>query len=214
MTWLQEMRLTKSPATVRRYLSSLRGWMRWAGDTQPLLHYRPPRLDPREPHPLPGLDEDLVRMIDATHRQDLRALVALQGFCGLRVSEAITCVPNDFNLEAMKLTVYGKGGKKRIVPISDRAWSVLVVSIAERINSNRPLVPFGRRNASKLITELGAKIGIKASTHDLRATYATKALEACGNIHTVAVLLGHADVKTTMVYVRANEESMRKAANF
>lgn len=216
LAWLKSQRRVKAPATVRRYLASLRLWMRWAGIEDPLSAYRAPRAAPQMPHPIPELDAGLEMLFGVCHRDDLRAVVALQGLCGLRITEALSIRRDHISVKDRMLTVYGKGGKTRYVPISDRAWEILLPAAAHAMSTDTTLAELGERNARRLITELGITAGLKLplSSHDLRATFATLTYRQCGDILTVSRLLGHEDIRTTQLYIGTATEEARKAVNF
>lgn len=216
MAWLKTQRRKKAPATIRRYLASLRSWMKWAGINYPLAEYRAPRPAPQIPHPIPELGAGIEMLFEACHRTDLRVVVALQGLCGLRITEALEMRANHVSVRTKMLTVYGKGGKTRYVPISDRAWEVLLPATALAMCEGRPLAPLGERNARRLITDLGVTAGLKLplSSHDLRATFATMAYAQCGDVLTVARLLGHEDIRTTQLYIGTATQLAREAVNF
>lgn len=182
----------------------------------PLSAYRAPRTAPQLPHPIPELEQGIQMLLSACHRDDLRVVVVLQSLCGLRITEALEIKVCHISVKDRMLTVYGKGGKTRYIPISDRAWEILLPAAASAMGTDTTLADLGERNARRLITELGRTAGLKLplSSHDLRATFATLAYNECGDILTVARLLGHEDIRTTQLYIGTATEQARSAVNF
>lgn len=203
-----------APATLRRRLATFRAFARHQGRHNILPDYRSPKLGKPEPHPLPEGIAGVARMLTFCTESQERAVVALCGLCGLRVSEACAVVPNDFNLNIMTLTVRGKGDKTRVIPVSDEAWMQLAWPHRTATLMSRTLVGWQQRFARQVIRRIGvASLGHPVASHDLRATFATAAYEKTKDLRTVQELMGHADSKTTEVYTGVSMEAMRKAAN-
>lgn len=176
----------------------------------------PPRMDP---HPLPGGQADLKKILEACDLTEHEVLVTLTGCCGERISEARAQVPDDFDLQARKVKIIGKGDKVRIVPVSDFAWRILLpVIVGMKLDGrgDEPMIAMGDRAARGLITALGvrAKISRAISSHDLRATFATEAYLNTKDIRAVQYLLGHASVTQTQLYVDSLLSAQQAAVNF
>jgi integrase/recombinase XerD len=214
MTWLQKHRQTIAPKTTNRRLTSLRAFARWAGWGNVLGDYSAPTPTRGNPHPLPEGIEGVKRLIAATDNEKQRALLALCGFCGLRVAEALAVRPSDFNLEQMTLKIRGKGDRERIVPVSSAAWEVLSIPVTRAFTEgNRPVVQLKDRFARRIITDLGVKAGLERSisSHDLRSTFATAVFDKTLDIRVTQELLGHASVETTQLYTQVTLGKMRAA---
>jgi len=139
---------------------------------------------------------------------------------GLRASELVglpmAAVPRDAPL----LTITGKGGQQRMVPISGRARTALSRWLALRGGGGKFLFP--SRGASghltrvrlfQLLRELAAGAGIapdRVSPHVLRHAFATHLLEGGADLRVLQTLLGHADIATTQIYTHV--ESARLVA--
>jgi integrase len=216
--YLNRNRRTWKPRTLGRKITAIRGWATWAGDPSVLANYKAPKPERPQPHPLPGGLADLLAMIDAcgTNGRN-RALVALCGLCGLRVSEALDAAPDDIDLDTHTILVRGKGDVSRVVPISDRAWAFIEPALEGARFLHFPTIVGLRESwARDLLTELGRKAGVKrpVSSHDLRATFATAAYDHTKDLRAVQELLGHASAKTTEVYTGVSGAAMRRAASF
>lgn len=159
-------------------------------------------------------------MISFAHRDYHGSFVALCGLVGLRASEALAVTPDCFDLSAMKLTVRGKGDVTRIVPVSPEAWDVLAITVTRsfcsRPNNEAPYTPIiglQDRFARRLVTDLGVRAGLqrRISSHDLRATFATAVYDKTKDMRLVQLLLGHASVNTTQLYVDVAEDKLKSA---
>ena len=217
MAWLQIARHRKKAAkTINRRVTSLKAWAATMAGMVILQEYRGPESAPGIPHPLPEGIEGITRMIEAARRPTHKALVALCGLAGCRVSEALTIRPSNIDGREMVLRIiYGKGDKERYVPISYKAWDVLLWPVVNNLGSDEPLVPFAERFARKIVTELGlrAKLSRHVASHDLRMTFATSIYDATGDMVVVQKLLGHANLATTQGYVGIEFQKMRDAVN-
>jgi integrase/recombinase XerC len=217
-SWMNQRRRLVSPKTLGRRITSMRALGKCLG-VSILAEYTAPTPARAVPHPLPGLANDLRKMIEAARNDEQRALIALTGMCGLRITEAREVDPvADFDLQEMTLSVRGKGDRTRVVPISKEAWSIMCPRVIEaRINGEPTVITFTDRYARDIISSLGVRAKVKrpVSSHDMRATFATLAYNhSGGDIRAVQELLGHASVVQTQLYTGVTMEGMRLAASF
>lgn len=160
------------------------------------------------------LGHDEVRAILAKVRNPVhRACFRLMYACGLRIGEAAKVAVGDIESAQGMLRVIGKGDKERRVPLPDAMLAEL-----RRIWSThrhpRWLTP-DRKGAGPVSKDalwrtfrLAVKAaGIKrpASPHSLRHSYATRLLESGVEARVVQILLGHANIATTAVYLHLTE---------
>jgi integrase/recombinase XerC len=207
-----------------RALSSVRMFFRYL-DREGLGHnaaigaVRGPRLPHSVPKALAGQEtEDLMTAVAAPSRpdepawvaaRDLAVLLLLYG-CGLRISEAL-----DLNLGDLPrddaLSVTGKGGKTRMVPILPVVRDAIadyVVRCPQSLVEDGPLfvgVRGGRlspRTVQKRMQDLRAILGLpkEATPHALRHSFATHLLASGGDLRAIQELLGHASLSTTQRY--------------
>lgn len=115
----------------------------------------------------------------------------------------------------MMLRVRGKGDKERIVPISPRAWDAISDAYVRAMVGDKKLIHYEDRSARKAITNLGRKAGLcrPIASHDLRATFATEVYNKTLNQRVVQELLGHANGKTTEIYIGVNKYEMIQAVD-
>ena len=140
--------------------------------------------------------------------QDLRgkAYLHLLYTSGIRVAELIGLNVEDIDFAKCEARVVGKGDRERIVFFS-RATSVLLLRyLGDKLEGPVFTNKHGQRLTPRFVQyqlrEWGEAIGLEAlHPHQLRHTYATKVLDATGDLALVQVTLGHRDVKTTQRYV-------------
>ncbi|HEX8256599.1 MAG TPA: tyrosine-type recombinase/integrase [Allosphingosinicella sp.] len=151
----------------------------------------------------------------------LCALVELLYGSGLRATELVSLPRNAVAPDRPFLILKGKGGRERLVPISDRAraavreWSALVPRDALW------LFPSGKKHLSRvrlyqLLQELGAAAGIppdRISPHVLRHAFATHLLEGGADLRALQMLLGHADIATTQIYTHVDSRRLIELVN-
>jgi site-specific recombinase XerD len=192
----------------------MRTWARANGNDHFLEKYRAPKIAEPQPHPLPEGQQGVLRMILAAKCPRQQALVALCGLVGLRVSEACSIKPGDIDLETNQIRVRGKGDKERLVPLGGLAWGYIKPAhIIASWDGCEFIIEMQERWARRCITQLGEKAALSrpVSSHDLRATFATHLLRNGTNVRVIQKILGHAHLETTMVYLAATDDDMRKA---
>ncbi|MBL9000787.1 MAG: tyrosine-type recombinase/integrase [Phycisphaerae bacterium] len=143
-----------------------------------------------------------------------RALIAVLYRSGLRLSEALSLLPKDLDLEAGQIRVLrGKGGRSRIVGIDPGASAIvhawLAVRAAERLGRETPL--FCSLNGLRLTTAyirrrlpvLARRAGIekRVHAHGLRHTHAAQLRAEGVDIGIISKQLGHSSIATTVRYL-------------
>ena len=151
------------------------------------------------------------------------ALLELLYGSGLRATELVSlplaAVPRD----APFLTVTGKGGQQRMVPVSNRARQALSRWLALRPDAGKLLFPsrsgkghITRIRLFQLLRALSARSGIdpeKVSPHVLRHAFATHLLEGGADLRVLQTLLGHADIATTQIYTHVDSARLVALVN-
>ncbi|MET0308953.1 MAG: tyrosine-type recombinase/integrase [Sphingomonas sp.] len=155
--------------------------------------------------------------------RDLRllALVELLYGSGLRATELVSLPRNAIHPDRPYLILKGKGGRERLVPISDRARAA-VAAWREHVASDRAwLFPSGKGHLSRvrlyqLIRALAAAAGIppdRVSPHVLRHAFATHLLEGGADLRALQAMLGHADIATTEIYTHVDSKRLVDLVN-
>lgn len=154
-----------------------------------------------------------------------RAIIEVFFSCGLRVSELVELKLSNLFLNERFMRVVGKGGKERLVPISQRAVGELELWFDDRrqmrikpgeddyVFLNRRGHHLTRTMILIMVKRLGEAAGIKKtlSPHTLRHSFATALLRGGADLRVIQVLLGHADIATTEIYTHMDDESLRQA---
>jgi integrase/recombinase XerD len=161
-------------------------------------------------------------------RRALRLYAALETLyaTGLRVSELIALPRNVLIADDRVLTIKGKGGRERLVPLNEAAQTALQAHLAavhadekegKRVSSW--LFPstggqhLTRQRFGQELKALALAAGIepaRVSPHVLRHAFASHLLERGADLRTVQQLLGHADISTTQIYTHVIEERLRR----
>ena len=206
--------------SLARRLSAVKAFARWAAerggwDATPILAARAPRFD--RPLPRPLAPEDARAMLavaadqgraDWAGARDRAALVLMWG-CGLRIGEALG-LPAAAHPLPEALTVRGKGGKERRVPVLPIAREAVAeyVRLCPWDLSTGPLFRGARGGRldpgaiRAVMRAARAQLGLPATAtpHALRHSFATHLLAAGGDLRAIQELLGHASLSTTQAY--------------
>ncbi len=173
--------------------------------------------------------DELAQMLSAADRsvsgfgaRDDAVLELLYG-SGLRVAELCALDPSDVDLRDGSVTVWGKGGKQRRVPLSAPARAAIGAHLAARGEphsgsaSTMPAEPgalFVNSRGSRLTPRdvrriLDRRAPIPTHPHALRHSFATHLLDGGADLRVVQELLGHADLSTTQIYTHVSRERLR-----
>jgi integrase/recombinase XerD len=151
----------------------------------------------------------------------LSALLELLYGSGLRATELVSLPRNAIAPNRSFLILAGKGGKERLVPISDRAGVAVAEWAALVPKDSLWLFPSGKKHLSRvrlyqLVKELGAAAGVppdRISPHVLRHAFATHLLEGGADLRALQMLLGHADIATTQIYTHVDSRRLVELVN-
>ena len=195
------------------------------------------------------LSREELQEILARLGQPYQLIAKLQYGCGLRCFEVVKIRVKDFNFDAGLLTIKGKGGKSRAVPIPNRIVPELLAQLAfvkklhaddlaagyagvfleDQLEKKYPsaakefqwqwffpqeslttVVSSGEKRRyhihdssfqeSMHFAARKAQLAKRVTTHTLRHSFATHLLQANYDLRTIQEMLGHADIRTTMIY--------------
>ena len=151
----------------------------------------------------------------------LAALFELLYGSGLRASELVSVPRNAVRADQPFLILKGKGGRERMVPLSDRARAA-VATWREHVAVDRLwLFPSGKTHLSRvrlhqLVKALAADAGVppdRISPHVLRHAFATHLLEGGADLRALQAMLGHADIATTEIYTHVDAARLVELVN-
>ena len=211
-------------------------------------HEVPPLTPCRRPYvrkpPYIYTPDEIVRLIEASHqlrpsyplrRKAYSTMIGLFAATGLRASEALDLHLDDVSRDGVVHVRRTKFGKSRLVPLHPTAKKALdrYLAVRRRVATTDDHVFLSGRNERisnvmldytfRRILKL-AKLAPKRERppriHDLRHTFATRALENCGAAHcsvsqhfvAISTYLGHADIQNTYWYLEATPELMANIA--
>lgn len=166
--------------------------------------------------------EEVARLIDASGNLMHRAMVMTLYATGVRRAELCSLKVADIDSERMVLHIHeGKGGRDRDVPLSPKLLATLreywrwmkpkTYLFPGMENNWRADVPVTTKVAWIAVTEAAKAAGItrRVSPHMLRHSYATHLLEAGADLRTIQVLLGHAKLAHTTVYLHLSRRHLQ-----
>ncbi|MDN3645621.1 tyrosine recombinase [Pontixanthobacter aestiaquae] len=140
---------------------------------------------------------------------------------GLRATELVSLPLSAVPRDAPFLTVTGKGGVARMVPVSRRAKEAMLRWLAVRPDAPKFLFPSRGKHLTRirlyqLLKEIAVRADIpaeKVSPHVLRHAFATHLLEGGADLRVLQTLLGHADIATTQIYTHVDSARLVALVN-
>lgn len=221
--------------TINYHLVALRSWLKYLAKRDvPTLAPEKVELGKTPERQVDFLDShDLEALLEAPLKSKLpkiqkirdRALLETLFSTGLRVSELVALKKDQVNLRRDEFTVRGKGGKLRIVFLSQQAKHWLkeyfearkdmsdFVFIrhdraAKRSTDESPLTP---RSVQRLVQKYTKAAGITKTVtpHTLRHSFATDLLMNGADIRSVQSMLGHSSITTTQIYTHITNQQLQ-----
>jgi integrase/recombinase XerD len=159
----------------------------------------------------------------------LHCLIEMLYATGMRVSELVSLPRDVLAGDARVLTIKGKGGRERLVPLNSKARAALehYLQLGREPNdavaatvATKWLFPskstqghLTRQRFGQDLKDLAAEAGLdpdRISPHVLRHAFASHLLDRGADLRSVQQLLGHADISTTEIYTHVLEERLKK----
>ena len=165
---------------------------------------------------------------DAMAALRFHALLEVLYATGLRVSELVALPLAVARRDERFFTVRGKGGKERLVPLSEKARAAMKAWLAARAKDSAfaesPYLFPARSESGHLARQVfardlkaaAARAGVRLSTispHVLRHAFASHLLQNGANLRVVQQLLGHSDISTTQIYTHVLEKRLVELVN-
>lgn len=190
-------------------------------------------LGDQDPSPLKILDQDhldrLLEAPDTTSKDGLRdkAILELLFSTGLRVSELASLNRDQINLKRCEFGIVGKGGKERVVFVSDAAADWVERYLMVRHDEFKPLfiryqgridptdngenMRLTTRSIERIVEKYVKAVGlpVKATPHTLRHSFATDLLINGADIRSVQEMLGHSNISTTQIYTHVTNRRLK-----
>ena len=224
---LTTMKMAKR--TTGRKLAALRRYFGWLARNQkisvdPTIGVRTPSDTGRLPKVLTNEQLGALLHTDDTDQPDWKiardtAVIELLYGSGLRVSELCSLDVDSINVKQLAVSVMGKGGKERRVPVGEPSLVALKQWVALRtevVANSSTVALFVNSRGTRLGTRdvrriIDARSLAPTHPHALRHTYATHLLDNGADLRAVQELLGHADVATTQRYTHVSKERLKSA---
>lgn len=165
------------------------------------------------------LEAELAAMPEAGAALRLKALFELLYGSGLRATELVSLPRHAIRPPQPYAIVRGKGGKERLVPVSEPALAAVAAWHPHIAKDSKWLFPSGKSHLSRvrlyqMVKALAARSGIdpaRVSPHVLRHAFATHMLENGADLRVLQTLLGHADISTTERYTHVESARLQAA---
>ncbi len=203
-----------TPKTITCHLQTIRLFFEYLLQEEGIPMANPvTRISIRLPKPLPRhlKDDQVTRFLAVMRDVRDRAMFMLMLRCGLRVQEVADLTVDAVDYQRRQIFVSkGKGGKDRIVYLSEDARSALLPYLSKRSAKGKRLFlvqkgpmrgqPISVRGIQKRMESYARKSKLNVSCHRLRHTMATQLLNADADLATIQDLLGHGQITTTQRY--------------
>jgi len=173
---------------------------------------------------------ELNRLLDSANGNKLsnlrdRAILELLFCSGMRVSELISLDRDNIDFKSEELSIKGKGGKIRIVFVSESAKNALANYLKKRRDTDSALfvrlsktnkgnglnLRLTQRSVQRIVKKYSIRAGItkKVTPHTLRHSFATDLLKNGADIRSVQAMLGHSSITTTQIYTHVTNKHLR-----
>lgn len=237
-----------SARSIRRRLSAWRGFFQWRLHSQGIAQDPTQGLRaPRASRPLPkalSVDQAIGFVSQSADQSEQSALLEARDLAmlellyssGLRLSEmlGLNLAPSRgglhgwLDLENAEVTVVGKGGKTRTVPLGQPASRAIQSWLLHRESLNPTQEACGPSDAAVFVNQRGERLsprtvqrrfaqrarelglGQTVHPHMLRHSFASHLLQSSGDLRAVQELLGHAQISTTQIYTHLDFAQLAK----
>ena len=214
--WVRRLQLTFADSTVANKVLTIKSLLSFCYRVGYLQHnigawLKTPKTKDKLAERILSTD-DCKRLIGSARNERDRLILSLMYGCGLRVSEVCGLTWTDLQPHngSGKATVFGKGGKTRIVLIPPRLWVQLreLPRNGQTVFISRTGKPLERTRIHHIIKECCQRAGIseKASSHWLRHSHASHAVSGGCNLRVLQQSLGHANLTTTERYLHVSPD--------
>jgi integrase/recombinase XerD len=214
-----------TPRTVRLHVAALRFFFVKTLKRRYLLDDTP---YPKAPRRLPTIlsVEEMARLIDAADGLYHRTMLMVLYSTGMRSAELLQLQVADIDSRRMLIHIrHGKGGRARYVPLSPtllatlrayyrwmRPQTWLFPGTVDNWRADKPITKRVLWNAVVIAAER-AGLRKRVSPHLIRHSYATHLLESGADLRTIQLLLGHVEVRHTVLYLHLSQKYLQAVAN-
>ena len=220
------LRKKLAPKTINCHLVTIRRFYDFLRDEEELAIDNPVRkgrqLRLSKPLPKHLKDGEVMRFLSVIDNKRDLAIFMLMLRSGLRVSEVANLTLEAIDWQRKRIYIFnGKGGKDRVVYISNDSYRALVAYVKSRMACRVKKIflvergihkgnPLSVRGIQKRMEFYAKASGLNVSCHHLRHTMATQLLNADAELVTIQDLLGHDRIKTTQRYCKISNLKVQK----
>ncbi len=234
--YADENNLTLKRITQNYHLIALRSFLKYLAKRD-IKALSPEKIDlsKAESRSLKFLNaEQLMRLVgqpDINTAQGLRdkAILELLFSTGMRVSELVKLNRDRIDLKSREIGIIGKGGRPRVVFVSDTAVEWLHKYISYRSDPYKPLfvrysgkkvrpgqgeegIRLSARSMQRIVEKYvkKAKLPIKITPHGIRHSFATDLLTSGADLRAIQEMLGHKNISTTQIYTHVTNPQLKE----
>ncbi|MFC5467839.1 tyrosine recombinase [Cohnella suwonensis] len=221
----------KSAATARRRAVAIRAFCKYlairrAVDYDPSMQLESPRAERKPPATVDQAElESLLALPDVTEGNGVRdrAMLELSYATGLRATELVSLDVADVRLDMGFLLCLGSGGRERMVPVGAQASGWVDRYLKEvrpelekadkptnALFLNRGGSRLTRQGFWKILKQYADKLGMRASPHTLRHSFASHLLQNGADVRAVQEMLGHTELATTQMYLSGAKPKIKE----
>jgi len=156
----------------------------------------------------PLTTEEAARLMAACRTGRERLVIFTLLDTGMRLSEFCSLTRDAVDWQSHRLSIVGKGGQRRVVPMTPRVHALLEAYFA--VEESIGMAP---RTVQEIVKRVARRAGItrKVTPHILRHTFAVFALRRGVSLPSLQKILGHRHLVTTAIYLNtSNEEAVRE----
>lgn len=169
--------------------------------------------------------EELERLLQAPKNWRDKAIINLLFSTGLRLHELVKLNREEINFDSGELSILGKGGKMRVVFLSDGAkdalWQYLknrndgdgaLLIRSKKIQNNSGNLRLSARQIQRIVSNAAKRAGIvkPVHPHTLRHSFATDLLQNGADLRSVQTMLGHSSITTTQIYTHITNPQLKE----
>lgn len=210
-------------STRRQRFCTIRTFCGWLVERGHLAHNPTAKMKaPRQPRPVPRAyrPRTVARLLEVCPDARARLICLLEVQEGLRACEVARLEVGDVDFAERLILVRGKGGRERILPLSDETWDALEDYLREHPARPGLLIrsyndPAAGICAAYVVHMMGRWLrdaGVaRGGGHGLRHTMATQLLRGGADVRDVQMALGHASLSSTSVYLPFSDAQRLRA---
>lgn len=208
-----EKALGASNNTIIAYISAIRGLYGWMArqyqlTENPARFIESPKKSMVIPHTIE--DTDIAKAVQNENNRDIKLAIMMMATAGLRVTETRRLKYEDINLTSGSVIILGKGSKERIVYFP----SYITEQIKARGKKEGELFEgWQDREFRYAIYAAFARIGVRCSPHQLRHSFASRAVNQGMRLDVLRELMGHTSIATTQRYLHTSNTIIQTEYN-